>query len=109
MRLRPIRFTRFLPRTHPPRNRSRTIHILHKPVCNQFSLPVVSNTLRDKLFRETSQARRSDRAISACNTFLAWLLFHRIARAVLPKVIAAPVSDGRRSTVEDFDRRLKRP
>src|SRR4029077_10385828 len=38
----------------------RPIHILHKPARNQFSLPVVSNTLRDELFRETGGRRRSE-------------------------------------------------
>jgi hypothetical protein len=62
MRARPIRFTRFLPRIHYPGNRTddlRPIHILHKPVGNRFSFPAVSNTLRDELFRETGQGRRS--------------------------------------------------
>jgi hypothetical protein len=53
-----IRFTDLLPHIPFPRNNPdvlRPIHILHKPARNLFSFPVVSNTLRDELFRETGQ------------------------------------------------------
>jgi hypothetical protein len=59
---RPVRFTSLLPHIPFSGNISdalRPIHILHKQAGNLFSLPVVSNTLRDELFRETSQGRRS--------------------------------------------------
>jgi len=60
---RTIRFTSLLP--HIPFSGNnfdayRSIHILHKRAGNPFSLPVVSNTLRDELFRETGQGRRSE-------------------------------------------------
>jgi hypothetical protein len=62
MHARPIRFTCLLPRIPSPGNSTavlRPIHILQKPARNLFSLPVVSNTLRGKLFRETGRGRRS--------------------------------------------------
>ncbi len=62
MRGRPIRFTSLLPHISFSGNNFdayRPIHILHKRAGNPFSLPVVSNTLRDELFPETSQGRRS--------------------------------------------------
>ena len=52
MQALPIRFTSLLPCISSPRNSThvrRPIHILHKPAGNAFSLPVVSNTLRDEI------------------------------------------------------------
>src|SRR5713226_10139686 len=59
---RTIRFTSLLP--HIPFSGNnfdayRSIHILHKPAGNPFSLPIVSNTLRDELFREMGRGIRS--------------------------------------------------
>jgi hypothetical protein len=54
---RTIRFTGLLRHIHSPENISdslRPIHILHKQAGNPFSFPVVSNTLRDELFLETT-------------------------------------------------------
>src|SRR6266481_7187904 len=59
---RTIRFTSLLPHISFSGNNFdayRPIHILHKQAGNPFSFPVVSNTLRDELFPETSQGRRS--------------------------------------------------
>src|ERR1700674_3075328 len=59
---RTIRFTSLLPHIHFSGNISdsrRPIHILHKQASYLFSLPVVSNTLRDELFRETDQERQN--------------------------------------------------
>jgi hypothetical protein len=54
---RTIRFTGLSPYIHLSENicdSLRPIHILHKQARNQFSFPVVSNTLRDELFLETT-------------------------------------------------------
>jgi len=62
MRVRRIRFTSLLPPIPSLRNSTdgfRPIHILHKPTCNGFSLPAVSNTLRDEMFRETHRRKPS--------------------------------------------------
>src|SRR5260370_21105243 len=56
----PIRFTTFLPRIPLPWSSTvtlRPIHILHLPADNLFSFTVVSNTLRDNLFRELGTGR----------------------------------------------------
>jgi hypothetical protein len=77
MRRRPIRFTSLL--SHIPfsgdnSDALRPIHILHKQVGKLFSLPVVSNTLRDELFPETRQGRRSGGLLLMSHTPVAFLL-----------------------------------
>jgi hypothetical protein len=61
MRARPIRFTCIPPAILPANTALalRPIPILHKPDGHLFSLPVVSNPLRDELFRNTVQGYRS--------------------------------------------------
>src|SRR5882762_3841543 len=62
MRARPIRFACLLPRIPSPGTSTdvlRPIHILHKPAGNLFSLPAVSNALRDELFRVTDRGRQT--------------------------------------------------
>jgi hypothetical protein len=54
---RTIRFTghlRHIPFSGNISDSLRPIHILHKQAGNPFSFPVVSNTLRDELFLETT-------------------------------------------------------
>jgi hypothetical protein len=82
MHARPIRFTSFLPHIPSPGNTASTnalrpIHILHKSDGNPFSLPVVSNTLRDELFRETHHRRRRRGAPSIGHIPVVFLLTNR--------------------------------